>query len=323
MSDLRTLIDMLSYCRPAKSDTEQQFIDRFLKPLNVAKDQFGNHFVIIGNEQPSVLWSSHTDSVHTKEGKQKVAFDGKFLFNPKDSKSSCLGADDAAGVWIMMEMIQANVPGLYVFHFAEEIGCKGSRGIANENPKFLEGIKAAIAFDRRGIDSVITHQGSRCCSDAFGESLAAQLPKRFKLDPTGVLTDTKQYMGIVPECSNLSVGYYNEHYPNEKLDVGHLIELRDHMIKIDASKFIIERDPTVVPMPKQTRSLGSLRDLGIFKKMRIRDLEEKVWKHPREVARFLDAMGVSIDDIEDFMWENQPSLFDFEDENKDGDRLIA
>ena len=96
MSDLRTLIDMLSYCRPAKSETEQQFIERFLKPLNVAKDQFGNHFVIIGDERPSILWSSHTDSVHTKEGKQKVAFDGKFLFNPKDSKSNCLGADDAA-----------------------------------------------------------------------------------------------------------------------------------------------------------------------------------------------------------------------------------
>ena len=312
---------MLSHCRPARSATEGQFIETFLTPLNVAKDQFGNHFVIIGDERPSILWSSHTDSVHTKEGMQKVAFDGKFIFLPKGSKSNCLGADDAAGVWIMMEMIKANVPGLYVFHFAEEIGCIGSRGIANDNPKFLDGIKAAIAFDRRGIDSVITHQGSRCCSDAFGNSLAAQLPERFKLDPTGMLTDTKQYMQIVPECSNVSVGYYNEHRSEEKLDVGHLIELRDHMIKIDASKFVIERDPTaVVSLPKRKR-MGSMRDLGIFRRMRVRDLEEKVWKHPREVARFLDTMGVTVDDIEEFMFTEQPSLFDFDDE--DANRLIA
>jgi hypothetical protein len=325
MSDLDTIMSMLAYRRPAKSPTEAQFIDHFLKPLGVNKDQFGNHFLIVGDEAPSVLWSSHTDSVHSKEGFQKVHFDGsKFIQLPKNSKSSCLGADDAAGVWIMMEMIKANAPGLYVFHFAEEIGCIGSRGIAQENPHFITGIKSAIAFDRRGIASVITHQGSRCCSDAFGDSLAAQLPKRFKLDATGFLTDTKQYMKIVPECTNLSVGYYSEHHSDEKLDVGHLIELRDHMIKIDASKFVIERDPTIVPMSSLSgfRSFGNLRTFRNIRRLRIRDLEEIVWKHPRQVARFLDDMHITVDELDEYVNHgDQFSLFDDEDDNSD--RLTA
>ncbi len=30
-------------------------------------------------------------------------------------------------------------------------------------------------------------------------------------EDTGVLTDSAQFMGIVPECTNISVGYYDEH----------------------------------------------------------------------------------------------------------------
>src|SRR5882724_550707 len=314
MSDIETIMSMLSFRRPANSPTEKQFIDRFLKPLGVQKDEFGNHFLIVGDDAPTVLWSSHTDSVHQKDGFQKIEFDGsKFITLTKKSKSNCLGADCAAGVWIMMEMIQANVPGLYMFHFAEEIGCIGSTAIAEKKPEWLAAIKAAIAFDRRDIDSVITHQGSRCCSDAFGDSMAALLPSRFKLDPTGFVTDTKKYMKIVPECSNISVGYYNEHSPEEKLDVGHLIELRDSMIRIDASKLIIERDPTVVPI-KPPKSYGSF---GSFRSLLPRSMEDLVWTYPRLIARYLEEeIGVSFDDVDDYIQSGGLNSF-FRDQAED------
>jgi hypothetical protein len=326
MSDLEVIKAMLSFRRPAGSKTEAEYIARFLEPLGVQTDRFGNRFLQVGEEPPSILWSSHTDSVHSRDGFQKIEFDGKMIKLPKKSKSNCLGADDAAGNWIMMEMIQAKVPGLYVFHFAEEIGCKGSGGIANQAPSFLDGIKAAIAFDRKGIDSVITHQRSRTASDAFGKSLAAQLPERFKLDPTGILTDTKIYMGIVPECSNVSVGYYNEHTEGEVLDVAHLMQLRDYMLKIDASKFVIERDPKVVPMPKtkhlNTSGIRSSLSSGyglsnIMRRMRLRDLEEMVWRYPRQVAKFLDEMNVSVDELEEAVEERRspPSFFDDDDQD--------
>jgi putative aminopeptidase FrvX len=321
MSDIATISAMLSFRRPAGSKTEAAFIERFLTPLGVKKDKFGNHVLVVGDENPSILWSSHTDSVHHKPGYQKVEFDGKFIKLPAKSKSNCLGADCAAGVWIMMEMIKAQVSGLYVFHAAEEIGCIGSRSIATKQPDFLANIKAAIAFDRKGTGSVITHQGARCCSDAFGKSMAAQLPERFKLDPTGVLTDTKMYMKLVPECTNISVGYYNEHHPEEVLDVDHLIELRDHMIKIDASKFEIKRDPkVVVHEPKKGSGLGQLNFLK--NKREPRNMYDLVYWHPRKIVALLEAGGINFEQLRLYIDQSDASSFEFSSSGDD-DTLVA
>lgn len=308
-NDLEMIKAMLSHRRPFGSKTEAAYIDRFLTPLGVQTDKFGNRFLIVGEERPTILWSSHTDSVHKDEGFQKIEMTGSKIHLPKKSKSNCLGADDAAGNFIMIKMIDAKVPGLYVFHYGEEVGCRGSGGIANETPEFLDGIKAAVAFDRRGFDSVITHQRGRTASDKFAMSVCAQLPARFKPDPTGVLTDTKIYMGIVPECSNISVGYENEHHDDETQCVDHLFELRDHMIKIDASKFVIERDPkgNISEVPQRSHRSGYRRptsDLGISKlrtlrRMRLRDLEDLVWKYPRQVAQYLNDMNVGVDELDD------------------------
>jgi hypothetical protein len=302
MSDLETIISMLSYRRPAGSGTEMEFIKRFIMPLGAKMDKHGNWCLQIG-EAPTILWSSHTDSVHHKEGYQKVDYDGKYISLPVNSKSNCLGADCAAGVWIMSEMIKAKVPGLYIFHFAEEVGCVGSSAIAEKEPGRLVNIDAAIAFDRKGIDSVITHQRQRTCSDAFGKSMAAQLPNRFKLDDTGVLTDTKQYMRLVPECTNISVGYYNEHRPQEALDVGHLIELRNFMVKIDQSKFVIERDPLVPAKPKLTmKKIVSGLGHGARSHRKEETLRDLVFWHSDEVAAYLENNGVTFDELHDVIY---------------------
>lgn len=295
MNDLETILAMLRFRRPAGSASEMQFITKFIMPLGAKMDKHGNWIVQIG-DKPSVLWSSHTDSVHTKDGYQNVDFDGKFITLSVNSKSNCLGADCAAGVWIMAEMIKAKVPGLYIFHFAEEIGCVGSSAIVEKEPEALAGIKAAVAFDRRGTSEVITHQKVRTASDAFAKSLAAQLPSRFKPSDKGFLTDTKQYRHLVPECTNLSVGYYNEHQPHEALDVGHLIELRNFMVKIDSSKFVIERDPKAKPKVKP-KGGGHGHPFGSFfhrKEDTIRDL---VYWNSDVVAAFLEDNGVTYSDL--------------------------
>lgn len=306
MSDIDTLQAMLSFKRPSGSNAEAAYIERFLAPLGVKKDQFGNHIVVVGSDDPSIMWSSHTDSVHSKAGRQNVDFDGRWFRLPERTSSSCLGADDAAGNWIMMEMIKSNVPGMYIFHHGEEVGCLGSRAIATKTPEFLANIKAAIAFDRRGDSSVITHQGSRCCSDAFGHSLAEQLPSRFKLDPTGILTDTKMYMRLVPECTNISVGYYNEHGQKEILDAHHLIELRDYMLRIDPRLFVIERDPTLVPAkpkPSQLNLLGSNK--------RPTSIYDLVYWHPKVIATLLESEGMSFDELREYIDQSEGPSFDY------------
>jgi hypothetical protein len=294
MTGKETLSVMLTYKRPAGSQSEEEYINRFIAPLGVERDPFGNLYKIVGDENTDVLWSSHTDTVHRGEGRQIVDFDNGFFRLHKKSKATCLGADCAVGNWIMINMIMAEVPGLYVFHHGEEIGCVGSSAIAKKAPDFLKGINMAIAFDRRGTGSIITHQGSRTCSDAFGNSLAAQL-EGFKLDPTGILTDTKMYAGIVPECTNLSVGYFDEHRSTERLDFSHAMRLRDMMLKIDTSKLVIERDPKITSLPKKYVSTHEPIDMGDFEET----MADFLWAYPDDAAEALQAIGVSFDELKD------------------------
>jgi hypothetical protein len=299
--DIQTLYDMLSFKRPYGGPTEGEYINRYLRPLGVKDDKFGNLHLTIG-EKPTVLWSSHTDTVHRSEGHQHIELvDGQIRLAAK-SKSGCLGADCGAGNWIMMEMIKARIPGLYIFHFGEEHGQIGANKIRTETPEVLDGIKAAIAFDRRGTTSVITHQGMRTCSDAFGLSLAEQLPG-FKLDDTGTVTDTKVYRGLVPECTNVSVGYRREHSPDERLDVGHIVKLRDAMLKIDASRFVIERKPEYDQGYGTRRSsfgggslLGGGSSFGSF--FEPKTLSDLFNLYPDECAAVFEAEGVTLEVIQ-------------------------
>jgi ribosome-binding protein aMBF1 (putative translation factor) len=245
---VQKLIKMLRYRRPKGGITEQKFIKEFLDKLpNMFQDQCGNIYCLVGRQDPLVLWSCHTDSVHRQEGEQGIVVDGEWIRLPKKTKSNCLGADDCAGIWIMTEMIHHKVEGLYVFHFGEESGGIGSNYIADKYPEFLRGIQMAIAFDRRGKEDVITHQGgTRCCSDNFAKSLAAQLPGKYSPCSGGVFTDTANYTRLISECTNLSVGYESEHGINERLHIPHIVALRDAMLQIDVEKLVIERDPSKV-----------------------------------------------------------------------------
>lgn len=240
---VRGIIPMLQYARPHMSREEGQFVQRFVLPLGAEIDGFGNCIKRIGTAP--VMWSCHTDTVDQKGGRRSVRVkkDGGAV-SLESKKEDCLGADDAVGVWLMGEMIMAEVPGLYIFHAAEEIGGKGSAWIAKETPNLLKDIKYAIALDRKGYHSVITHQfGRRCCSDEFAAGLAAQLLSGYEPDPTGLFTDTANYKGLIGECTNISVGYHNAHSNKEWLNLTFLAELREVLLRIDISKLPYVRKP--------------------------------------------------------------------------------
>jgi hypothetical protein len=241
------LHEMLTYPRYASSHYEQQFIEKFIDTLpGVEADGYGNRHVKIGD--CGVLWSSHTDSVHSLKDRRQVVVkrDGKLML--KDPKSAdCLGADCGTGVWLMRHMILRGVPGHYVFHREEEVGAFGAEWLAkHDNRHLLDGIYAAIALDRKGYHSVITCQGARTASDAFARSVAAQLGGDYKPDDTGLFTDTKKYRDFIPECSNISVGYFNQHSGQEVQDVVFAGELLDKLCAFDTTALTIERDPAAV-----------------------------------------------------------------------------
>lgn len=238
---LESYYEMLSYRRPGRSDTEERFIDKFLRPLDVEQDEYGNLYKRVGVED-RVMWSSHTDTVHSVEGMQALDIKDGYVALPKETNSNCLGADCTTGVWIMTEMIKAKVPGLYIFHRDEERGAGGSQYLADQREDIIEGVQMAIAFDRYGTNSVITHQMGRCCSDAFADSIIEQIPS-FRKDPNGVFTDTAFYTHRIPECTNLSVGYQGHHGRFEIQNTTHMKYLLEKMKVLDISKLDVQRDP--------------------------------------------------------------------------------
>jgi hypothetical protein len=301
-----SLPEMLRYRRPAGSGTERAFIKRFILPLNARPDQFGNLILRIGDAP--VLWSSHTDTAHHKEGMQDVVCSDNVrtafkLGEPPPAayklapnmKSSCLGADCTTGVWIMTEMVKAKIPGLYIWHREEECGGGGSTYIAKETPHLLNGINYAIAFDRKGTSSIITHQFSRCASETFAVSLAKQLPG-FTADPTGIFTDTANYTRLVSECTNLSVGYSNAHAPNETQDAAFPARLLEYIKQLDISKLIAARDPSVedtYTWMNWENNLGG----NYYPTNTNLSLYNLIRDYPNEVADLLEHYGISAEDI--------------------------
>ena len=200
------------------------------------------------------MFTSHVDTVHMNSHEifQEVHADEGVFFK-KDYQP--LGADDAAGNWLMFHMINARIPGVYAFFRGEERGGIGSTFCADHRKDLFKDIKCAIAFDRRGTSSIITHQGAgRGCSDEFAQSLSDILEMGHVLDPTGIYTDTAEFFDLVPNCTNISVGYLNEHSKKETLNKGYINKLKDHLIAADWSKLDHTKP---VPEPKTGRLFGT------------------------------------------------------------------
>jgi hypothetical protein len=243
--DLSELYRLLTFRRPHLSAGEETFFQTYAIG---DRDSFGNAILDIGPGPPVTLFSAHTDTVHRTDGIQEIEARGGWIaLHPFELCSECLGADDGTGVWILRHMIRNRVPGRYVFHRGEEVGCAGSQFILNETPEVLDGIRHAVAFDRAGTDSIVTHQmGRRTASDVFADKLAGYLDKgglSYAPDPGGVYTDTEVYAPIVPECTNLSVGYESQHSTKEIQNIAHAMALAAAVLRVPWADLPVERDP--------------------------------------------------------------------------------
>jgi hypothetical protein len=213
-----------------------------LFPDDIQKDNHGNYFYEIGNSR--TIFASHIDTVSKDYTNVGRVIDGDIIRT--DGKTT-LGADDKAGMTVMLWMIKNKIPGLYYFFIGEEVGCIGS-GLAAKYENIKGNYDRVISFDRRGTDSIITFQSSgRCCSDKFADALSNELNKSnmsYKKDTGGVYTDSAEFVDLVSECTNISVGYYKEHTTNEHQDIKHLEKLAVACIKVDWENLPVERDPS-------------------------------------------------------------------------------
>jgi len=211
-------------------------------PDGYEMDEDGNYRFEVGSGSKTIF-TSHLDTACKDYRNVKHVFDGKYI---RTDKKSILGADDKAGVTILLYMIENKIPGLYYFFVGEEVGCIGSTA-ASKRVEFFSNYNKMISFDRRGTTSIITHQSSkRTCSDEFAKSLSKEYGKlgmKLKADDTGVYTDSAEFAGVIPECTNISVGYYNEHTHDEHQDILFLEKLAQASLMVNWESLSVNRDP--------------------------------------------------------------------------------
>lgn len=269
-----TLMTILSWPRAHGTQNELDFrkwlVTKLVDLGCSVKHKQVNLTVTVGLS-PTTLFSCHMDTVGdagVEAGLRKtLCYDPamQIISLDRDSVGGSLGADDGVGVWLMLEMIKAGVTGEYIFHVGEEVGCIGSRAMALKEKTYLKQFDAAVAFDRPDNTEVIISQGGlRCASDKYGNALAKQLGHNYEISHRGVLTDTKIYRGIIPECVNIGVGYNSQHGRGEYQDYDHLLKLREAVLKVQWDSLPVDRDPTA-PDPRpawQGDMWSSGRSLG-------------------------------------------------------------
>lgn len=315
------LYEILRLKRGDGSIGEQMMIDKQIMPYNpgIFRDPSGNiltYHIKVGSSKN--LFCAHTDSVHGRAMTKTIrpVMDDEHInhidlnkeTNFVHAKGDVLGADDGAGLWLLLEMIDAGVPGSYLLHRGEECGGIGSRGMAAHHGLFLEQFDRAIAFDRKGVHSVITHQAyGRGCSDEFADALADALSCDtyfFAKDDGGVFTDTANYTDHIGETTNVSVGYYSEHTLTEKLDLHYLFNLRDKCLTLAWEDLPTKRLPGEAD-PDYKRSSWSWG--GSY-----RGMKQSAWDREYDYYNSKPSViaSVTVDDLFDMEFEDMLDLFE-------------
>lgn len=253
---MQTLHRALRVKRADGSASEARFVAWLANRLPVTMiDAAGNiHVDTRKGPQHRTMFTSHTDTVHHTGGENLIRLDATDPDSVKwrADKGACLGADDGAGIALMMHMLDNTIPGYYIFFRGEECGGVGSSWLAQHMPQLLKEVDRCISFDRADYMDVITHQaGGRCCSDEFAKALADALTTEdmtlaFTPDDTGVFTDSANLTELISECTNLSVGYKHQHGDGEWQDVSFLVRLADQLCLVPWEDLPVKRDPLVV-----------------------------------------------------------------------------
>ena len=236
--------------------TEKKLDKKLMEEFGFKYDDHKNLYKVILTDariSPTTMFTAHTDTVHdtrfyrfcrkyklpwtrSKSVNHIFSKDGNFV---KTDEETTLGADDKAGVAIILEMVKAGKPGVYYLFKGEEMGHIGAKKLKEfiyEN-RDLKNVKKCISLDRKGYDSVITHQKNiRCCSDEFAVEISRKLNSFgfwFRPDPFGMSTDSLDFIYRYPECTNISIGCFRMHTNKECQDLEFMEALTDAFLNID------------------------------------------------------------------------------------------
>jgi hypothetical protein len=326
----KTLARALSVKRPHNTPAVSDFTEWLFNTLPAELKSFtsvdgaGNLHIDNRIAGSKTLFIAHVDTVHREVGANKIRKTASTWY----ADGAPLGADDGAGVAMLMHMMHSGVKGYYIFSQGEECGGIGAKHIATHHADLLKQFDRAIAFDRRGTDSIISHQGwGRCASDVFCQALADELnlcdeSMMYTPDDTGVYTDTAEFVDIIPECTNISVGYDHEHSQQECLNIHHYELLSQAVLQVQWDKLPTDRDPTVPEYKKTKYDTAWWSNYGVYDDTGKRDInqskyfanwqDDEYWQTEDLLDGLYDAMAGSYDflleQISEAVYPEQPDL---------------
>lgn len=292
-------------------------------PIPLIEDSYGNYYIKIGDSD--TMFTSHFDSACSVQQNVKMFsyIENGDTFICSNGKT-ILSADDKSGVTVMLYMIANNVPGLYYFFIGEERGGIGSGMLVAdfEKIKYLQGINKCISFDRRNYHSIITHQGwSRTASDEFAESLSEEFKKNgmdMKLDDGGMFTDSANFIKHISECTNISVGYFNEHTNKEIQNITFLENLCKACVNINWDNLVVSRNTNIVQdiMSRNFSMFEDYKRMMFFNHTRIYSTDDSMYLQAKLESETFDSNFEDLNDIKELFekYDKDPWIFFRQDE---------
>ena len=187
---------------------------------------------------------THSDKVQLTR-KHVSVLDGVAFINESNILNddvACLGADDGAGLAVMLNLMANGVLGGYCFTTGEEVGGVGAESVLTHAEPFLKQYDFAVEIDRRGTKDMVYEQSvGECASKAFAQWLVDELGMGHELSNRGSYTDVATFAEVIPENVNIASGYINAHSADEQLLLPYLDQLADALRKVDWSKAKAER----------------------------------------------------------------------------------
>lgn len=124
------------------------------------------------------------------------------------------GADDRAGVFAIMQIIRKyKLRPHIIITTKEETGCIGASKLCQALPVFPDDLRFMIQLDRRGCDDAVFYD----CDNKVFEEFITKFGFKTQI---GTLSDISILApGWKVAAVNLSIGYEDEHFENERLHV--------------------------------------------------------------------------------------------------------
>lgn len=224
-SDYKMLEQLVSLKQPALKKAMQNFLRAKYKDIVVTAD-----YIYAKGDIPIAL-VAHMDTVFPHPPID-VYYDQRknVIWSPQG-----LGADDRAGVFSILQIVQSGLRPCIILTTNEEIGCIGASKLAEQEEICpFPGLKYIIELDRQGSDDCVFYE---CFNPKFVDYI----------ESFGFVEAFGSYSDICAFCPdwgiagvNLSIGYRNEHTIAETLHVGAMLNTIEKVKRMLQAKDVPE-----------------------------------------------------------------------------------